>query len=283
MKVLVLGSGGQLGRDVTAVAREVNHEVVALDHRELDIADREAVERAIDAERPGAVVNCAAYTHVDNAETHEREAMAINADGAQNIARATAALECVVVYPSSDYVFDGEKRSPYVESDTVNPISAYGRSKLAGEQATIGANPRHFVARSSWLFGVGGRNFVETMLALAEDLDEVLVVNDQTGCPTYTRHLAVGIIRLLDTTSYGVHHMAGSGSCSWYEFAAEIFSQGGLDVKLMAGTSDMLDRPAPRPPYSVLVSERENAIVLPNWQDGLRAYLKKRERERAAA
>lgn len=283
MKVLILGAGGQLGRDVTAVAQEVNHEVIALDYRDLDITDRSAVERTIDAQRPGAVVNCAAFTQVDDAEEHECEAMAINADGAQNVALATAALKSVVVYPSSDYVFDGAKNSPYVESDLTNPISAYGRSKLAGEQATIGANPRHFVVRSSWLFGIDGRNFVETMLSLAEELGEVLVVNDQLGCPTYTRHLAVGIVRLLDTTEYGIHHMAGGGSCSWYEFASEIFTRSNRDVQLMAGTSEMLTRLAPRPAYSVLGTEREDAIVLPNWQDGLQAYLHRRERQQTAA
>lgn len=283
MKILVTGASGQLGRDVVAVAQEVNHEVVALGHGELDIADRASVERAMRAESPQAIINCAAYTDVDGAEDNEREAMAVNADGAQSVALAAAKAGAMVVYPSTDYVFDGAKQAPYVESDATNPLSVYGMSKLAGEQATINGNPRHFVVRSSWVFGVGGRNFVETMLSLGEELGEVLVVNDQVGCPTYARHLAVGILRLLDTTAYGIHHMAGGDACTWYDFAREIFEESGADVRVMAGTSDMLAKSAQRPAYSVLGTEREDAIVLPDWQEGLRAYLAKRERQTTAA
>jgi dTDP-4-dehydrorhamnose reductase len=180
------------------------------------------------------------------------------------------------VHPSTDYVFDGTKEQGYVESDRVNPISAYGRSKLVGEREVAAFNPRHWIVRSSWLFGINGRNFVETMLGLAQDREEVVVVRDQIGCPTYTGHLAAGLVRLLDGEDYGIHHMAGGGRCSWYDFAVEIFKQAGVDCRVLSMTSDMLQRPAPRPAFSVLVSEREHPVLLPDWREGLKDYLAER-------
>jgi dTDP-4-dehydrorhamnose reductase len=188
-----------------------------------------------------------------------------------------------VVYISSDYVFDGSKGAPYVETDQTGPLSAYGRTKLAGEEATAAANNRHFIVRSSWLFGTAGRNFVETMLQLATDHGEVLVVRDQVGSPTYTWHLAHGVVRLIEGVEFGIHHMAAGGSCSWYEFAREIFDQAKIECKVLSATTEMLGRPAPRPAYSVLASQREHAIELPSWQDGLSGYLAQRESEREAA
>ena len=265
-----------LGRDVARQADAVGHEPIALGHDELDICDTEAVERTFIEHNPGAVVNCAAWTDVDGAESHLEQATAVNGDGARNVAAAAAALRAPVIYPSTDYVFDGSKPEGYVESDEVDPLSAYGKSKLAGEEETAAANPDHFVVRASWLFGVNGRNFVDTMLGLASHQEEVLVVRDQIGCPTYTGHLAKGLVRLLDGDDYGIHHMAGGGRCSWYEFAVEIFRQAGVDCHVLSATSDMLDRPAPRPAYSVLMSEREHPILLPEWQEGLRAFLAER-------
>jgi dTDP-4-dehydrorhamnose reductase len=277
MKVLVTGAGGMLGSDVASVARGVKHEVVALSHHELDVSDPAKVERTILRERPGAVIDCAAWTDVDGAEASESEASLVNGEAAGYIASAAARVESKVLYVSTDYVFDGEKKGPYLESDETGPIQAYGRSKLAGERATALANQRSFIVRSSWLFGPGGGNFVETMLRLGAGAAPVVVVNDQVGCPTYTGHLAIGLVRLIDGTAYGVHHMAGAGSCSWYEFALEIFRQAGVDTKVMAATSDMLDRPAKRPPNSVLVSGREAPIRLPEWQRGLADYLERME------
>jgi dTDP-4-dehydrorhamnose reductase len=265
-----------LGRDVVLAAQEVNHEPIALGHDELDILHREDVERAVIDSNAGAVINCAAWTDVDGAESHREEAVAANGTGAGIVAAAAAAVEVPVIYPSSDYVFDGSREDGYVESDQTGPISAYGQSKLAGEEETAAANPRHFIVRSSWLFGVNGRNFVDTMLGLADTQDEVVVVRDQVGCPTYTGHLAAGLVRLLDGDDYGIHHMAGGGRCSWYEFAVEIFRQAGSDCRVLSATSDMLDRPAPRPAFSVLVSEREHPIFLPDWQEGLADYLVER-------
>lgn len=269
-----------LGRDVALAAEEVGHEPLPLGHEELDICDAAAVEHAVIHNNPGAIVNCAAWTDVDGAESHYEDAHRANATGAGNVARGAAALNVPVIHPSTDYVFDGSKPDGYVESDEVGPLSAYGRTKLAGEHEVAAANPRHFIVRASWLFGVNGRNFVDTMIGLGSHQDEVLVVRDQVGCPTYTGHLAGGLIRLLDSDDYGIHHMAGGGECSWYEFAAEIFRQAGIECRVLSGTSDMLARPAPRPAFSVLVSEREHPIRLPHWQEGLAAFLVERAEAR---
>jgi dTDP-4-dehydrorhamnose reductase len=250
--------------------------VVGFGHTELDVTDAAAVEAKLDAERPDVVINCAAWTDVDGAESHLDEAIAANGAGAGIVAAAATSLNVPVIYPSSDYVFDGTREDGYVESDETNPLSAYGKSKLEGEEETAAANPRHFIVRASWLFGINGRNFVDTMLGLADHQDEVVVVRDQVGCPTYTGHLAEGLVRLLDGDDYGIHHMAGGGRCSWYEFAVEIFRQAGVDCHVLSATSDMLDRPAPRPPFSVLVTEREHPILLPDWSEGLSAYLAER-------
>jgi dTDP-4-dehydrorhamnose reductase len=283
VKLLVAGAAGMLGRDVMLAAGNAGHQVVGYGHAELDIADGAAVSAKIEAERPDVVINCAAWTDVDGAEESEEEATRINGEGAGNVATAAAAVGASVVYVGSDYVFDGSKGAPYVETDQTAPLSAYGRSKLAGEEATRAANKRHFVVRSAWLFGTGGPNFVETMLRLAADHGEVLVVRDQVGSPTYTWHLAYGIVRLIEGVEFGIHHMAAAGSCSWYEFAREIFEQANVECKVMSATTEMLGRPAPRPAYSALASQREHAIELPSWQDGLAAYLSQRRAENEAA
>jgi dTDP-4-dehydrorhamnose reductase len=282
VKLLVTGAAGMLGRDVMLAAGNAGHEVVGFGHAELDVADPAAVSAKVEAERPDVVINCAAWTDVDGAEEAEGEATHVNGAGAGNAAAAAAAVGASIVYVSSDYVFDGSKAAAYVETDQTAPLSAYGRSKLAGEEATRLANKRHFIVRSAWLFGTGGPNFVETMLRLASDHGEVLVVRDQVGSPTYTWHLAYGIVRLIEGVEFGIHHMAAAGACSWYEFAREIFDQAKVECKVMSATTEMLGRPAPRPAYSALTSQREHAIVLPSWQDGLAAYLSQRRAESEA-
>jgi len=272
-----------LGRDVMLAAGNAGHDVVGYGRAELDVTDPGALERKFDLERPDVVINCAAWTDVDGAEEAEEAAAAVNASGAGNVAAAAAAQGASVVYVSTDYVFDGAKGSPYVETDQAAPLSAYGRTKLAGEEATAAAAKRHFVVRSAGLFGIGGRNFVDTMLRLAEDQNEVLVVRDQVGSPTYTWHLAYGIVRLIEGVEFGIHHMAAGGACSWYDFAREIFDQAKVECKVLSATTDMLGRPAARPPYSALASQREHAIELPPWQDGLAAYLSQRRAEMEAA
>jgi dTDP-4-dehydrorhamnose reductase len=264
VQLLVTGAGGMLGRDVMHAAPDA----AGFTRAELDVTDADSVARAIAEVKPDAIINCAAYTNVDGAEEDEAAATAVN--GAT--ALADYAGDAVLVYPSTDYVFDGAKREPYVESDPVAPQSAYGRSKLAGERATARA-PRHVIARTSWLFGVAGKNFVETMLGLGGELK---VVDDQVGCPTYTGHLADALVALAEGGLQGVVHVAGSGQCSWYEFAAEIFRQAGKDVQLRPCPTEEFPRPASRPAYSVLRSERDGAPRLPEWREGLADYLSER-------
>lgn len=265
-----------LGRDFVRAAEHWNHEVIPFTHADLDVTDARAVWRACVEVRPNAVVNCAAYTNVDGAEDDLVTASRVNVDGARNVALAAAEVGASIVYPSTDYVFDGLKGAPYVESDATRPLSVYGQTKAAGEAETAAANRHYFIVRSSWLFGTAGRNFVETMLALGADQGEVVVVRDQVGCPTYTAHLADGLVRLIATTAFGIHHLAAAGEASWYEFAQETFRQAGSGARVMSMTTAELGRPAPRPPYSVLVTERKEAIHLPDWTEGLSAYLAER-------
>jgi dTDP-4-dehydrorhamnose reductase len=271
-----------LGHDVVRVAEDIRHQVVALTHDDLDVTDPAKVERLITRERPGAVINCAAWTNVDGAEESEHDASLVNSQGAGFVADAANKVGAQLVLPSTDYVFNGEG-GPYGESDDPDPINAYGRTKLAGERATALVNGRSFIVRTSWLFGPHGGNFVETMLRLGQGGGPVVVVHDQVGCPTYTGHLAVGLLRLIDTGAYGIHHMAGEGSCSWYEFAMEIFRQAEVVTRVMASTTAMMDRPAKRPANSVLVSRRTTPIDLPPWQRGLSDYLARREHADAEA
>jgi dTDP-4-dehydrorhamnose reductase len=282
VRVVVTGAGGMLGSDAVEAIAARGHAVFGLAHSELDITDAAAVEDAIAQLRPAVVVNCAAWTDVDGAESDERAAMLVNDEAAAMVSGAAAAHGAKILHVSSDYVFDGDKGTPYVESDLPAAISAYGRSKQAGETSVAIANPSHFVVRSSWLFGAAGGNFVETMLRIAGEQPEVLVVSDQVGTPTYTPHLAQALARLAESDDFGVHHVAAAGQCSWFEFAQEIFDQAGVECRVMAGTTAMLGRPAPRPPYSVLGSERADPIRLPEWRQGLAEYLAARPARAAA-
>jgi dTDP-4-dehydrorhamnose reductase len=262
-----------LGRDTVDAVIARGHSVIGLPRQELDITDAAAVEDAIAELRPDAIINCAAWTDVDGAEANERAAMRVNDTAAGIVSSTAAAHGASVLYVSSDYVFDGTKGSAYVESDLPAAISAYGRSKQAGETSTQMANPRHFVVRSSWLFGTGGPNFVETMLRAGVEQPEVIVVNDQVASPTYTRHLGQALALVIESDEYGIHHIAAAGRCSWFEYAQEIFDQVGLETRVMAGSSEMLGRPARRPALSLLRSERPDPIALPDWRQGLAEYL----------
>ncbi len=271
-----MGAGGMLGQDLVEACVGRGQEVFALGRAELDITDATACDAILSELHPDAVVNCAAWTDVDGAEAQEEGAMAVNDAGAGNIAAAATNHGARIAYVSSDYVFDGQKRVPYVESDITRALSAYGRSKAAGENSTAFANDRHMIVRSSWLFGTRGGNFVETMLRIGGIEAEVIVVSDQVGAPTYTRHLAAALAELIETDQYGIHHVAAAGECSWFDYAQEIFDVEGCDCRVMAGTTEMLGRPAPRPAYSVLGTERHSSPVLPEWRDGLRQYLRER-------
>jgi dTDP-4-dehydrorhamnose reductase len=280
MRVLVAGAAGMLGLDVLRAGERAGYELVGIDLPELDITDAAAVQGALERIAPDAVLNCAAWTDVDGAETHVEQAHAVNADGAGNLARAAARAELPLLHVSTDYVFDGQacvdatgRPRAYVESDRTAPRSVYGQSKLAGERQVLDASPRHTVARSAWLFGIGGRNFAETMLKLADERDAVQVVSDQVGCPTWTGHLAPALLGLLERDVNGVVHLAGAGQISWNGFAAEIFRQAEVDCRVEAASTADMQRPAPRPAWSVLESQRQDVLPLPPWQDGLAGYL----------
>jgi dTDP-4-dehydrorhamnose reductase len=270
MRLLVTGAAGMLGRDVAAAAESAGHAVTALARRDLDIADAAAVRATVEAARPDAVVNCAAWTDVDGAEEHEADATRINGDGAGHVAAAAP----YVVHVSSDYVFDGTATEPYREDDPTGPAGAYGRSKLAGEIAVADASRDHAIVRSAWLFGLHGKNFVATMLQLAEDRDEVNVVADQIGCPTFTGHLAPALVAIAEQRLSGILHVAGGGACSWHELAQATFDEAGADCCAVPVTTAEFPRPAPRPAWSVLGSTRPDAPALPPWREGLSAYLR---------
>jgi dTDP-4-dehydrorhamnose reductase len=273
MRLLVTGAAGMLGHEVVAAGARLGHEVVAWDLPECDLTDAGATLNAIRRLEPRSVINCAAYTNVDGAEADEATATLVNGDAAGNVARACAAVAARLVHVSTDYVFDGSKREPWVESDPTSPLGAYGRSKLHGEDLVRAELPDHAIVRTAWLFGPHGPNFVSTMLRLASERDEVEVVTDQVGSPTFAGHLAPALVDMAERTDTGIFHGAGSGSCSWYELALEAFDAAAVACRVLPTTAEKFARPAPRPAYSVLGSEREHPITLPPWQQGVRAHL----------
>jgi dTDP-4-dehydrorhamnose reductase len=275
MRILLTGAGGMLGSDVCGTAESAGLELLACPRSELDVTDSQAVKTKLRRFAPAVVINCAAWTDVDGAEFQERPATAVNAAGAGNVARAAAQIGAWTVHVSTDYVFDGTKRTPYIESDRPAPLSAYGRSKLAGERAVQRAAPdAHTIVRTSWLFGTSGRCFPRTILRLAADGRELSVVDDQVGCPTFTGHLAPALIELAtDSRIAGTVHVAGNGECSWRELAQAVVDAAGLDLQIRPGRTEDMDRPAPRPRYSVLRSERPEAPQLPRWQDGVLEFV----------
>jgi dTDP-4-dehydrorhamnose reductase len=275
-----------LGSDVQRAAARAGLEAIALGHSELDITDSQAVAEAFEELRPDAAVNCAAWTDVDGAESRREEAWALNGLGAGNLARAAAAVGARLLHISTDYVFSGEppldeagRPRPYLESDLVGPRTAYGETKLVGEGQVLGASRAHTVVRTAWLFGVDGKNFAATMLRLAEDRgassgqEPLRVVSDQIGCPTWTGHLAPALIGLIEREVTGLVHLAGGGHVSWNGFAREIFRQAELDCPVLEATTEEMARPAPRPAWSALESERSDVLPMPAWQDGLAGYL----------
>lgn len=265
-RLLVTGAGGQLG---LALQRAfVDEDLLALTHAGWDVSLPAPELPPVDL-----VLHTAAWTDVDGAEDDPQAVAAVNIGGTANAAALCASMGAPLVTFSSDYVFDGRKGRPYVESDSPNPLSAYGRSKL-GSEAVAGDDA--WVIRSSWLFAETGHNFVRTMLRLGRERDEVAVVADQRGCPTYAAHLAAATRELVDNGSpRGVWHLAAAGDCTWGEFAEAIFDAAGLDCRVRPITTAELGRPAPRPAYSVLRSERVDAPELPHWRDGLRECLER--------
>jgi dTDP-4-dehydrorhamnose reductase len=273
MRLLVTGAAGMLGRDVVAAAGDAGHEALALARADLDITDAAAVRAAVLAAQPDAVINCAATTDVDGAESAEAAATAVNGTGAGHLAAAAAEIGALLVHVSSDYLFDGTATEPYTEDAPVAPVGAYGRSKLAGERAIAATDARSAIVRTSWLFGPHGKNFVDTMRRLGAEREEIAVVDDQVGCPTYTGHLAPALVEIAERGTTGILHVAGAGSCSWFELAVATFEETGLNCRVTPQSTAALGRPAPRPAYSVLASTRDDVPRLPEWREGLRAHL----------
>jgi dTDP-4-dehydrorhamnose reductase len=272
VRVFVTGGRGQLAAEFPPlVAAEA--EWLAPSHDELDIREADAVSRAIEAFAPTLVIHTAAWTDVDGAEADRDGAFAVNETGSRNVARAARAAGAALVAYSTDYVFAGDAEDGYAESATPAPRSVYGASKLAGELAVREEHPDAHVVRTAWVFGPRGTNFVRTMLRLGAELPELRVVDDQRGSPTYTRHLAEASLSLVERCPPGTYHLAGAGSCSWYELAGAIMLHAGLPAHVVPIGSDELNRPAPRPACSILRSEHACTPTLPSWQAGLDACL----------
>ncbi len=269
MRLLIAGAAGQLGRHLQEELHA--HQVVALDHAALEVADLARVREAVAEHRPDMVLNASAYNRVDDAESDPDAAYRGNALGPRNLALATAEASIPVLHVSTDYVFDGTGKRPYHEYDRPAPRSVYGASKLAGEQAVRELNPRHFVVRTAWLYAPQGQSFARTMLSLATR-PEVRVVSDQIGSPTYAPHLAAAIARLIETGAFGTYHFAGSGAASWCALTQRLYATLGLATPVIAVTTAEFPRPAPRPAYSALTTLQEPRIVLPPWEEGLAAF-----------
>jgi dTDP-4-dehydrorhamnose reductase len=277
MKVTVLGASGLLGK---ALMREWSgDEVVGLNSRDVDIRDVNRVREVVEETRPDWIVLAAAYTNVDDCESHPDLALAVNRDGAVNVAQAAKQSAAKLLFLSSDYVFDGKKTSPYEVEDLRNPQSAYGRSKAEAEVRLLDVLPECCIARTSWLFGADGKCFPDTILKLAASRPGLDVVDDQRGCPTYSADLARAIIGLCRNDASGIVHVTNAGDCSWFEFAREIVKGAGLATEVRPVSSQQMARPAPRPAYSVLSSKslRQHGIFMPTWQDALQRYLQERK------
>ena len=275
--ILVVGADGMLGRDMLALIGAAGRGV---DIGEIDITSLESTERVIRTLKPEAVINCAAYTDVDGCETNVETAMQVNGEGVAHLAMATREIGARLVHVSTDYVFDGGKGRPYVEDDAPCPLGVYGESKLAGE-LNAGFNPDHLIVRTQWLFGLHGKNFVETMLRLAVEKDELSVVDDQIGSPTWTVDLSHAVLALLKTDHRGIYHAANSGFCSWNGFAQAIFEEAGLSVRVHGMTTDELNRAARRPLYSTLDCsklEQDTGFRPQPWRSALKMYLQLRNK-----
>jgi dTDP-4-dehydrorhamnose reductase len=276
MKAIIIGGTGLLGK---ALTREWSgDEVVGLGSRDVDIRDVDQVRKAVERYRPDWIVLAAAYTNVDDCESHPELAFAVNRDGAVNVAQAAKRSGAKLLFLSSDYVFDGKKTMPYEAEDARNPQSVYGRSKAEAEVRLLEVLPECCIARTSWLFGTGGKCFPDTILKLAASRPALDVVDDQRGCPTYGVDLSRAIVKLCRSNASGIVHVTNAGECSWFEFAREIVKGGGLATEVRPVSSQQMARPAPRPAYSVLSSKslRQYGVTVPAWQDALQRYLRER-------
>ncbi|MDI6821559.1 MAG: dTDP-4-dehydrorhamnose reductase [Actinomycetota bacterium] len=276
MRVVVTGARGQLGTDFVQVLGK-EHEVFGFSHQELDVTDFDHTVEIITNLSPDIVIHAAAYTDVDGCELDPDKAYKVNALGTQNVAVACQKTNSSMLYISTDFVFDGRKTEPYTEFDIPNPISVYGSSKLAGERYVSSLLLRYFIVRTAWLYGKHGKNFVKTILRLAEEREELKVVNDQIGSPTYSLDLVQAIAKLINTEWYGIYHITNSGNCSWFDFARKILEYAGKkEIKVKSIGSAELNRPAKRPAFSVLRNyclELRGFPALRNYEDALKEYL----------
>lgn len=278
MKVLLTGCRGQLGLELGKQFSTIGtkYEVIETDVHNLDITNQSQVLNLIETKKPDVIINCAAYTNVDECERDELNAFRVNAIGAQNLSVGACKVGARIVQVSTDYVFDGTGYIPKKEYDLINPQSIYGKSKALGEKLVRETNPRHFIVRTAWLYGEGS-NFVRTMLRLASEKSVLNVVGDQFGSPTSTVDLAKCIIKLMGTENYGTYHATCEGFCSWYSFARKIFELKGMSININTITTEQLDRPAKRPKYSVLDNYMLKLLDLNtfrHWEEALEEYLK---------
>jgi dTDP-4-dehydrorhamnose reductase len=273
--ILVVGAGGMLGHDLMKV---LEGDVRGLDLPDVDITSLESTLRVVRTLKPRVIINAAAYTDVDGCETNRELAMQVNGEGVAHLAMAAREIDALLVHVSTDYVFDGNKGTPYEEDDLTGPVSVYGDSKLAGELNAVFAG-EYLIVRTQWLYGLHGKNFVETMLRLAGEKTELSVVDDQIGSPTWSHDLALAIKALIDNGCRGIYHAANSGYCSWNEFARAIFAETGMNVAVKPMTTAELNRPARRPLYSTLDCSklvRDTGFRPQPWSEALKGYLKLR-------
>lgn len=274
--ILVTGAEGQLGSEIAKLLMVSGYQVYGMGKSELDILNEDLVHNVVSKIRPDIIIHCAAYTHVDKAESEPDKAFLVNAIGTRNIAIAAEMVHSKLIYISTDYVFDGCSTTPYHEFSPMSPVNIYGSSKLAGEMYVRDFHSKFFIIRTSWVFGRTGKNFVKTMLQFSQEKEQLKVVDDQVGCPTYTVDLCKCIIQLMKTNKYGIYHISNSGSCSWFEFAKEIFSLTNHKIKLEPCTTEQFPRLAKRPKYSVLdqMGLRINQFKpMPHWKDALKRFL----------
>jgi dTDP-4-dehydrorhamnose reductase len=281
MRIIVTGASGQLGKDIVTHFRTLGHEVHGFSSKEMDITDLDKVREQMVRIKPSLIVHSAAYTQVDLAEQEFDKAFLVNGVGSRNVAMVASEIKARVVYISTDYVFDGSAHKPYNEYDLTNPQSIYGKSKLAGENYIKQWVNEYYILRTSWVFGVNGDNFVKTMLKLGAEREQINIVHDQIGSPTYTRDLAAFIAEVTRTEYFGTYHVSNSGICSWYEFAKAIFEISGNElIQVNPVTTSEFPRPAPRPMYSVMdhMGIRLNGLrELRHWKEALHAFIKENQ------
>jgi dTDP-4-dehydrorhamnose reductase len=282
MKILVTGYNGQLGYDVVREGRRHGYEMVATTSQDLDITQKQVVTNYIHDLKPDAIIHCAAYTAVDKAEDDKENCWNVNVNGTSNLAKAASEINAKFMYISTDYVFDGEGSAPFNEKDTPNPIGYYGKTKHEGEEIVRELLKEWFIIRISWVFGINGNNFIKTMLRLSETRDQLTVVNDQFGSPTYTVDLAKLLIQMIQTDKYGIYHASNEGFCNWAEFAAETFEQAGKKVEVKGISTEEYPTRAVRPKNSRMAKQKLVDMgfeLLPKWQDALERYLIELEQE----